>query len=248
VAREGTLIGDRYRLLGPAGQSTVVWHAQDERLDRIVAVKPLFDEPPAAPAIPAPRAATSAAIAAICDVVDENSTTYLVLEYPGARTLTELLDEHGTLAPGLVARFGAQLAAALAAAHDEGVLHAAVDPDHVVVSAESRAGITSGAGGSGTSAYLAPEVLDGGFPDFPAEVFSLGATLYTALEGHPPYDGAGIVRPRTDGPVTEAVLRLLHPHPTARPTMAAAEELLSVLLGGTDGGAKRTASSDYRCV
>ena len=71
MTREGTLIGDRYRLLGPARPSTVVWHAQDERLDRLVAVKPLFDEPPAAPSIPAPRAATSTAI---CDVVDEDST------------------------------------------------------------------------------------------------------------------------------------------------------------------------------
>lgn len=230
MTREGTLIGDRYRLLGRAGHGTV--HARDERLDRIVAVKPLFDEPPAAPTIPAPRAA-------ICDVVDENSTTYLVLESSGTRTLTELLEEHGTL----VARFGAQLAAVLAAAHDEGVLHAAVDPDHVVISAEGHAGIVAGSGARG---YLAPEVLDGGFADFPSDVFSLGATLYAALEGHPPYDG-GIISPRTEGPVTEAVLRLLHPYPTARPTMAAAEELLSVLLTGTDGGAKR-AAGDYRCV
>ena len=66
MAREGTLIGERYRLLGPAGHGTM--HARDERLDRIVAVKPLFDEPAAAPAIPAPRAA-------VCDVVDEDGTT-----------------------------------------------------------------------------------------------------------------------------------------------------------------------------
>ncbi|WP_086838066.1 protein kinase domain-containing protein [Amycolatopsis kentuckyensis] len=231
MAREGTLIGDRYRLLGPAGPSTVVWHAQDERLDRIVAVKPLFDEPPAVPAIPAPRAA-------ICDVVDDDSTTYLVLEYPGARTLTELLDEHGTLAPGLVARFGAQLAAALAAAHDEGVLHAAVDPDHVVVSAEGHAGIVSG--GNALRAFLAPEVLDGGFPDFPAEVYSLGATLYAAVDGEQRH------------PLTEAVLRLLHPDPNARPTMAAAEELLNGVTprrpGTPDRGAPRRLAADYRCV
>ncbi|WP_410642943.1 protein kinase domain-containing protein [Amycolatopsis sp. lyj-346] len=230
MAREGTLIGDRYRLLGPAGPGTVVWHAQDERLDRIVAVKPLFDEP--APAIPAPRAA-------ICDVVDEDSTTYLVLEYPGARTLSELLDEHGTLAPGLVARFGAQLAAALAAAHDDGVLHPAVDPDHVVISAEGRAGIVAGAAAG--RAYLAPEVLDGGFPDFPAEVFSLGATLYAALEGRSGEHGP----PRH--PLTEAVLRLLHPAPAARPTMAAAEELLTNVTE-PDRGAPRGVAGDYRCV
>ncbi|ADJ44168.1 serine/threonine protein kinase [Amycolatopsis mediterranei S699] len=238
MAREGTLIGDRYRLLGPAGQGAVVWHAQDERLDRIVAVKPLFDEP--APAIPVQRGA-------ICDVVDEDSTTYLVLEYPGARTLTELLDEHGTLAPGLVARFGAQLAAVLAAAHDEGVLHAAVDPDHVVVSAEGHAAIVAGAGGCGARAYLAPEVLDGGFPDFPSEVFSLGATLYAALAGRTHE------LEQAPHPVTEAVLQLLHPSPTARPTMAVAEELLSAFLprrpgSRPDGGARRAAAGDYRCV
>ncbi|WP_206792315.1 serine/threonine protein kinase [Amycolatopsis sp. MtRt-6] len=232
MAREGTLIGDRYRLLGPAGPGTVVWHAQDERLDRIVAVKPLFDEPPAVPAIPAPRAA-------ICDVVDQDSTTYLVLEYPGARTLTELLGEQGTLAPGLVARFGARLAAELAAAHDDGVLHAAVDPDHVVISAEGHAGIVGG--GRALRAFLAPEVLDGGFPDFPAEVYSLGATLYAAVGGEQRH------------PLTEAVVHLLHPDPTARPTMAVAEELLnSVTPRGPepapDHGAPRGVAGDYRCV
>ncbi|MDX3188959.1 hypothetical protein PV458_11180 [Streptomyces sp. MN03-5084-2B] len=235
MAREGTLIGDRYRLLGPAGQGTVVWHAQDERLDRIVAVKPLFDEPLAAPAIPAPRAA-------ICDVVDDDSTTYLVLEYPGARTLTELLDEHGALAPGLVARFGARLAAALAAAHDEGVLHAAVDPDHVVISAEGHAGIVGG--GRALRAFLAPEVLDGGFPDFPAEVYSLGATLYAAMGTEA---GTG-----QRHPLTEAVVHLLHPDPTARPTMAVAEELLnSVTPRGPEpdrGAPRRGVAGDYRCV
>jgi serine/threonine protein kinase len=237
VAREGTLIGDRYRLLGPAGQGTVVWHAQDERLDRIVAVKPLFDEPPAVPAIPAPRAA-------ICDVVDQDSTTYLVLEDPGARTLTELLGEHGTHAPGLVARFGVELAAALAAAHDEGVLHAAVDPDHVVISAEGHAGIVGG--GRALRAFLAPEVLDGGFPDFPAEVYSLGATLYAALGSE--------VGTEQRHPLTEAVLHLLHPDPTARPTMAVAEELLNSVTPrrpepAPDRGApRRGVAGDSRCV
>lgn len=239
MAREGTLIGDRYRLLGPAGSGTLVWHAQDERLDRIVAVKPLFDEPPAVPAIPAPRAA-------ICDVVDQDSTTYLVLEYPGARTLTELLGEHGSLAPGLVARFGAQLAAALAAAHDDGVLHAAVDPDHVVISAEGHAAIASG--GRALRAFLAPEVLDGGFPDFPAEVYSLGATLYAAV-GSEVGSEAGTGQRH---PLTEAVLRLLHPDPNARPTMAVAEELLNSVTprrpGPPDRGAPRGIAGDYRCV
>ncbi len=240
MAREGTLIGERYRLLGTAGHGTV--HARDERLDRIVALKPLFDELAAVTAIPAPRAA-------VCDVVDQDSTTYLVMEYPGARTLTELLDEHGTLAPGLVARFGAQLASALAAAHDEGVLHAAVDPDHVVISAEGRAGIVAGPAGAGARAYLAPEVLDGGFPDFPSEVFSLGATLCAALEGR---SGSGR-HDQAPHPVTEAVLQLLHPYPTARPTMAAAEELLSAFLprhpaSRPDDGARRAAAGDYRCV
>ncbi|WP_410588608.1 serine/threonine protein kinase [Amycolatopsis sp. lyj-23] len=227
MTREGTLIGDRYRLLGPAGPDAAVWHAQDERLDRIVAVKPLFDEP--APAIPAPRAA-------ICDVVDDDRTTYLVLEYPGARTLAELLGEHGALAPGLVARFGTQLAAALAAAHDEGVLHAAVDPGHVVISADGHARIAGG--GRTAPACLAPEVLDGGFPDFPAEVYSLGATLHAALG-------------QQRHPLTEAVLRLRHPDPAARPTMAAAEALLNGLTPrrpGPDRGAPRGLAADYRCV
>ncbi|WP_103351552.1 serine/threonine protein kinase [Amycolatopsis sp. CA-128772] len=242
MAHEGTLIGERYRLLGPAGHGRA-WRARDERLDRLVALRPLFDEPAA---IPAPRTP-------VCDVVDEDSTTYLVLEYPASRTLTELLEEHGVLPPEQVARLGARLASVLAAAHDDGVLHPAVEPDRVLLAPDGHAELAAGARPPGTEAYLAPEVTDGGFPDFPAEVFSLGATLYAALTGRPPAGSAFAGSGSTGSPVTEAVLRLLHPDPAARPTMAAAEHLLSSVAprrpgGLPDGGASRIAAGDYRCV
>ncbi|MEV6827939.1 serine/threonine protein kinase [Amycolatopsis sp. NPDC051102] len=246
MAREGTLIGERYRLLGPAGQGTAasVWRARDERLDRLVALRPLFDEP----AIPSPRTP-------VCDVVDEDSTTYLVLEYPASRTLAELLDEHGVLPPEHVAQLGARLAAVLAAAHDDGVLHPAVDPGRVLIAPDGHAELATSASSHapGGEAYLAPEVADGGFPDFPAEVFSLGATLYAALAGRPPAGSAFATGGSTGSPVVEAVLRLLHPDPAARPTMAAAEHLLRSVaprrpVAQPEGGAERVPAGDYRCV
>lgn len=235
MAREGTLIGERYRLLGPGhGTAAGAWRARDERLDRLVALRPLFDEP----AIPAPRTP-------VCDVVDEDSTTYLVLEYPASRTLAELLDELGVLPPEHVARLGARLASVLAAAHDDGVLHPAVDPDRVLLTPDGHAELATHTAALGGEAYLAPEVADGGFPDFPAEVFSLGATLFAALEGRPPARAAFARTGSTGRPVTEAVLRLLHPDPAARPTMAAAEHLLRSV---APRRVERGAAGDYRCV
>ncbi|MET8848708.1 serine/threonine protein kinase [Amycolatopsis sp. NPDC004625] len=237
MAREGTLIGERYRLLGPAGTAAGVWRARDERLDRLVALRPLFDEP----AIPSPRTP-------VCDVVDEDSTTYLVLEYPASRTLAELLEEYGVLPPELVARLGTRLASVLATAHDDGVLHPAVDPHRVLITPDGHTELAAHTPAPGGESYLAPEVADGGFPDFPAEVFSLGATLYAALEGHPPGTSAFARTGSTGSPVTEAVLRLLHPDPAARPTMAAAEHLLRSVAPRRPVARPDDGAGDYRCV
>ncbi|MEU5263303.1 protein kinase [Amycolatopsis sp. NPDC021455] len=265
---EGAVIADRYRVLGRAGHGAMgaVWRAKDERLGRVVAIKQLFPESPADPAAEErtrERAIREARVAArlrhphavvVYDVVEHESMSYIAMEYLPSRTLTELLEEEGPLVPEYAAELGGQLASALAAAHAEGVVHRDISPNNVLVTTDGAAKITDfgvaharGEGSVtgrglvvGTPAYLAPEVADGAEPGFPSDVYSLGATLYTALEGRPPFGtddnqlallkrvGSGdITPPRTSGPATDVVLRLLHSDPAARPTMAEAARLFS---------------------
>ncbi|MGW4061551.1 serine/threonine-protein kinase [Amycolatopsis sp. NPDC004747] len=266
--REGAVIAGRYRVLGRAGHGAMgtVWRAKDERLDRLVAIKQLFPDSPADPdAAERTRERTirEARVTArlrhphavvVHDVVEQGTAAYITMEYLPARTLTDLLEEHGPLVPEYVAELGAQLASALAAAHAEGVVHRDISPNNVLVTPDGSAKITDfgvaharGEGTAtgrglvvGTPAYLAPEVAEGEEPGFPSDVYSLGATLYTALEGRPPSGtdenqlallkrvGAGTITPPvTSGPVTDTVLRLLHRDPAARPAMAGAARLLT---------------------
>ncbi|MFC5096026.1 serine/threonine-protein kinase [Amycolatopsis plumensis] len=266
--REGAVIAGRYRVLGRAGHGAMgtVWRAKDERLDRLVAIKQLFPDSPADPAAAErtrERTIREARVTArlrhphavvVYDVVEQGAAAYITMEYLPSRTLTDLLEEQGPLVPEYVAELGAQLASALAAAHAEGVVHRDISPNNVLVTTDGTAKITDfgvaharGEGTAtgrglvvGTPAYLAPEVADGEEPGFPSDVYSLGATLYTALEGRPPFGtdenqlallkrvGAGaITPPATSGPVTDAVLRLLHRDPAARPAMAGAARLLT---------------------
>ncbi|WP_169524074.1 serine/threonine-protein kinase [Amycolatopsis balhimycina] len=265
---EGAVIADRYRVLGRAGHGAMgaVWRAKDERLGRVVAIKQLFPESPAGPAAAErtrERTIREARVAArlrhphavvVYDVVEHESMSYIAMEYLPSRTLTELLEEEGPLVPEYAAELGGQLASALAAAHAEGVVHRDISPNNVLVTTDGAAKITDfgvaharGEGSAtgrglvvGTPAYLAPEVADGAEPGFPSDVYSLGATLYTALEGRPPFGtddnqlallkrvGSGdIIPPRTGGPATDVVLRLLHSDPAARPTMAEAARLFT---------------------
>ncbi|MDQ7802996.1 serine/threonine-protein kinase [Amycolatopsis sp. A133] len=265
---EGAVLAGRYHVLGRAGHGAMgtVWRAKDERLGRLVAIKQLFPDSAADPAAgerTRARTIREARVTArlrhphavvVYDVVEQGSAAYITMEYLPARTLTELLEEHGPPAPEHVAELGAQLASALAAAHAAGVVHRDISPNNVLVTTDGSAKITDfgvaharGEGTAtgrglvvGTPAYLAPEVADGAEPGFPSDVYSLGATLYTALEGRPPSGtdenqlallkrvGSGhITPPATRGPVTDAVLRLLHRDPAVRPTMAGAARLLT---------------------
>lgn len=265
---EGAVIAGRYRLLGRVGHGAdgAVWRAKDRRLDRTVAVKQLFHDSTGGTTESSrirARAIREARVAArlrhphaivVHDVFEHDSTPYLVMEYLASRTLTDLIDQLGALAPDYVAQLGGQLASALAAAHDEGILHRDISPNNVLITTDGTAKIADfgvaharGVGTMtgrglvvGTPAYLAPEIADGAIADFPADVFALGATLYTALEGRPPFGTdenqlallkrvahGDITPPRTTGPVTDTVLRLLQLDPMARPTMDEAAQLLA---------------------
>lgn len=234
-----TTLGGRYRLLGPAGHgpADTVWRAKDELLDRLVTVRQLSGCPFDAAHSDRVRAKVirDARVAirlrhpnaiVVHDVFELDGTPYVVTEYLAARTLSEVVEQNGSLPPERVAALGARLASALAAAHADGVAHRDVSPDNVLITTDGTVKIAGFGLGTGSPAYLAPEVTRGATPGLPADVFSLGATLYAAIEGHPP---STAVPPRTPGPVLDAVVGFLHPAPAARPTMARAEQVLTAL-------------------
>ncbi len=262
------LVDGRYRLLGRIGRGamSVVWQARDERLNRLVALKELRQDAGVDEAAffrSCARAVREARMAArlkhahavtVFDVIESAGSVYVVMEYLPSRSLTDLVLEHGRITPEEAARLGKQIAPALAAAHAAGILHRDVTPNNILVTDDGTAkivdfGVSRAVGDAtrtgtgrvvGTVAYLAPEVAAGGEGSFPADVYALGATLYTALEGSPPYgtDDNPVVLleriahdeptpPRHAGPLTDVLLRMTHRDPTARPAMAEVEALLS---------------------
>ncbi|MEA5363300.1 protein kinase [Amycolatopsis sp., V23-08] len=269
MTEAGQLIAGRYRLVDRIGQGAmgVVWRARDERLDRVVAVKQLGYDPSGG-GQGGPRALREARLTArlrhphaitVHDVVEHDGAPFLVMEYLPSRSLADVLLERETLPADQVARIGEQVASALAAAHAEGIVHRDVTPGNVLLAPDdvtkiadfgiSRAtgegAVTGGGFIAGTPAYLAPEVAGGAEAGFPADVFSLGATLYRALEGTPPFGTEDntivllrriaqddVIPPKHTGPLAEVLGRLLQRDPVQRPAMAEVQELFEAVTGG----------------
>jgi serine/threonine protein kinase len=207
---EGTLLGGRYRVgecIG-TGAMGVVWTAWDRRLARTVAIKQLAlprDGDPVEVRAARSRALREGRIAArvvhsraiaVFDVVTHDSMPWLVMEYLPSRSLATVLAQRGPLPPTEVAAIGAQIADALSAVHEAGIVHGDVKPGNVLLTDEGVAKLTDfgvsraswdttatgGGAVAGTPGYFAPEVARGGDPTAASDVFSLGATLYAAVE------------------------------------------------------------------
>jgi serine/threonine protein kinase len=206
------LIGGRYRVQVPIGQGGMgtVWLCQDEKLHRDVAVKQvglLPGESVTDSARALREARTSAALShrnvvTVFDVVEEDGHIWLVMEHVPGRSLSEIIRDEGRIPPEQVAEIGAQVAAGLASAHEAGTTHRDVKPGNVLVREDGIAkisdfGIARTAGDPaltqsglfvGTPMYFSPELARGAEPAPPADVWALGATLYAAVEGRPPYE------------------------------------------------------------
>ncbi|TCC04065.1 serine/threonine-protein kinase [Kribbella soli] len=254
------LIGGRYLLGEPLGSGGMgsVWRAHDQQLDRVVALKrahPGVDDPDGRRLR---REARTGArlhdphVVTIFDVVTDGDEHWLVLEYLPSRSLDEL----GKLPPDQVARIGVQIASALQAVHAAGIIHRDLKPANILVTADGTAkladfGISrrlwaeatlTDSSTVGTPAHLAPEVANGNEPTTASDVFSLGAVLYTALEGHSPFGddpnplavlrraARGELEPlRRGGELTPLITRMLAVEPGDRPSVA---EVVNEL-GGT---------------
>ncbi len=287
----GGLIAGRYRLVNrvAVGGMGSVWEGWDELLQRRVAVKQLLPQPGLSQEdaeIARHRVIREARITArlhhphavtLYDVVEEDGRPCLIMQFVPSRSLSALLRDAGRLEPVVVARIGAEVAAALAAAHQVGIVHRDVKPSNVLISEDGSAkltdfGISHAVGDvnltstgllTGTPAYLAPEVARGSTSGFPADVFSLGATLYAALEGMSPFGTASnpmailhraasgqVIPPQRSGPLTYLLMSMLTREPADRPLMADIARLLAAqaadvgtlpagvasATGDTDGG------------
>jgi eukaryotic-like serine/threonine-protein kinase len=269
-AREDMIAG-RYRLISRlgAGGMGVVWEAWDERLERRVAAKQLR-VPPGLSEVEAEiatqramrEARTTAKLhhrhaVSVFDVVDDDGQPCLIMQFVPSVTLAAVLQEGGPLQVHEAAQVGAEVASALSAAHRLGIVHRDVKPANILIADDGSAlisdfGISRALGDTtltstglvhGTPAYLPPEVARGEEADFASDVFSLGATLYAALEGAPPFGtdtnslallhrvAAGEFEPpRQAGPLTPVLLRMLSREPSSRPDM---REVANTLAGLT---------------
>ena len=273
MTTDDRLIAGRYRLGEKIGSGAmgVVWQAHDERLHRTVAVKQLLLQPGLSEASADEarrRCMREGRIAArlqhpnaitVYDVAEHAGEPWLVMEYLPSKSLATVLAEQDTLSPQETARIGAQVASALTAAHNAGIVHRDIKPANVLLGDDGVVKITdfgiSRATGdvtvtatgmlAGTPAYLAPEVAKGEEPTPAADVFSLGSTLYTMIEGHSPFGlsentlallyavAAGrISPPRQAGPLTALLMRLLRVDPGERPTMASLKDTLAEIAVG----------------
>ncbi|MBN6051284.1 serine/threonine protein kinase [Nonomuraea sp. RK-328] len=209
-APSGYLLAARYRLLEPVGRGGMgtVWRAHDELLDRYVAVKEvrlpavLDEELRAELCARTEREGRATAMVAhpsvitVFDVVTEDDRPWIVMELLNARSLEQLIQQEGPLHPRRVAEIGRQILGALRAVHAKGILHRDVKPSNVLVTddravltdfglaaLEGDVSITQAGIVLGSAGYIAPERVLGAKASPAADLWSLGATLYTAVEG-----------------------------------------------------------------
>ena len=267
----GRLLTGRYRLSAVIGRGGmgVVWRAHDELLKRDVAVKeivwpPHFSEQEQQTACR--RAIREAQVAArlnhlnvvrIYDIVEEDGHPWIIMELLPYRSLRDIVREDGPLAPVQAARVGLGILAALRAAHGEGVLHRDVKPANILIGTDGRVVLTdfgiaratdsptlTTAGVLvGSPSYIAPERARGGPSGTPADLWGLGASLYAAVEGRPPFERdnplatlTAVVAdepepPAHAGPLGPVISGLLRKNPDERLGVGDAERRLSQVAG-----------------
>ncbi|MEV3993082.1 serine/threonine-protein kinase [Streptomyces sp. NPDC049837] len=204
-------------------------------------------------------------VVTVHDVTEERGLPVIVMELVEGCSLDDLLTERGTLEPHEAAAIGAKLMDALDAAHRVGVLHRDVKPANVLLEHGGRVVLTDfgiatmEASGDdamakltrsgdivGSLDYLPPERAQGREPGPASDIWSLGMTLYAAVEGTSPFRLTSawstlsaivtepLPEPRLAGPLTPVLRALMAKEPEDRPTADQARGMLEhVASGGT---------------
>lgn len=262
----GLLLAGRYRLgetIGRGGMGKV-WRAHDEVLHRVVAVKELTAGRFVAEAdrlvlhartqkeARAAARITHPGVVTVHDVLEHDDRPWIVMQYVDGPSLADAAKEAGTIEPREAARIGLHVLGALRAAHAAGVLHRDVKPGNVLLARDGRVlltdfGIAAIEGDStitrtgelvGSIDYLAPERVRGGDPGPASDLWSLGATLYTAVEGTSPFRRTSPIstmqavvteeppHPAKAGALASVIVALLRKDPANRPGADEAERML----------------------
>jgi len=226
LSRLTAALRDRFaveRELGQGGMATV-YLARDLKHDRQVALKVL--RPDVAAALGADRFLREVQIVAklshphILQLHDSGKAggfLFFVMPYVEGETLRQRLDQTGTLPVHTAVQLAAEVAAALAYAHEHGVVHRDIKPENILLHAgqavvsdfgiaraidaagkgePAGAPLTTAGIAIGTPLYMSPEQVFGGAVDGRSDIYSLGCVLYEMLAGAPPFTG----------PTTQAVL------------------------------------------
>ncbi|MGV9632282.1 protein kinase domain-containing protein [Streptomyces sp. NPDC003487] len=273
---QGLLLAGRYRLADSIGSGGMgrVWRAHDELLHRAVAIKELtaalyVSDSDRQVLLARTRAEARAAarinhsaVVTVHDVLEHDGRPWIVMELVEGHSLADAVKEQGRIEPAEAARIGMWVLRALRAAHTAGVLHRDVKPGNVLLSHDGRVlltdfGIAQIEGDTtitrtgevvGSVDYLAPERVRGHDPGPSSDLWALGATLYTAVEGRSPFRRTSPLstmqavveedaeQPRYAGPLGPVIAALLRKDPATRPDVGEAEHMLAEAAEGRRPG------------
>src|SRR5690349_1235625 len=260
------VVADRYRLVAPLGQGGMgrVWRATDVVLHRDVAIKELVPPPGLTPgerqemrerSLREARAIArlnNINVVRVFDVLRTDADPWIVMEYVPSRSLQDVLAADGPFPPVRAAEMGLGVLNALRAAHRAGVVHRDVKPGNVLIGEDGRVvltdfGLATVPGDPnvtrtglvlGSPAYIAPERARDGTAGPGADLWSLGATLYAAVEGASPFARPSAIATlaalatenpppaRNAGPLKPVLNGLLRKDPAHRINAEEAERLL----------------------
>ncbi|MFG3291008.1 serine/threonine-protein kinase [Streptomyces sp. NPDC048179] len=264
---QGLLIAGRYRIADTIGSGGMgrVWRAHDEVLHRAVAIKELtaalyVSESEQSVLLARTRAEARAAarinhsaVVTVHDVLEHDGRPWIVMELVEGHSLADAVKEQGRIDPREAARIGLWVLRALRAAHSAGVLHRDVKPGNVLLGRDGRVlltdfGIAQIEGDTtitrtgevvGSVDYLAPERVRGHDPGPSSDLWALGATLYTAVEGRSPFRRTSplttmqavvedeVGEPLNAGPLAPVITGLLRKEPAERPGPEELEHMLA---------------------